>query len=330
MERQNFIPISLELLRIDTILGVDLFLKINQGHVLYRSSKVPFNDKVRRNLISHGVSELYISNTDSDKFARYIENNLSGILNDPLVPPEQKRQLVYDSSINIARDLLQNPSSPTAIKRSTNVVKNMVDLHLKDEGGFQKLVELMPRDYDLIHHSANVATYSVALGKALGVSKSDLYELGLGSLLHDVGKSKIPREILYKPGKLTNDEFNVIKEHVFHGMNIAGTNPVIPKNALTPILWHHERLSGAGYPYGKVQDEIPLYGMITGIADSFDAMTTKRIYQDAVSTFKSLEILLSESDSYDSKVVLELIKLLGPEVSLDKLKAKSGIIVVSH
>lgn len=320
MDNNQFIPINLALLRIDTILGVDLYITTKQGFVLYRSRTVPFNDRVRSNLIDHGVSTLYINDQDADKFTRYVENNLPSILADPMVEPEQKRQLLYESSLNIARDLLQNPTSPDNLKRSSTVVKSMVDLHLKDEGGFKKLVELMPSDYSLVHHSANVATYSVAVGKSLGISKSDLYELGLGALLHDIGKSKIPKDILYKPAKLTSDEYDVIKEHVLHGLNMASGNPVVPKKALIPILWHHERLSGNGYPYGKENEEIPLFGMITAIADSFDAMTTKRVYQNAISTYKTLELLIADSDNYDPKVVYELIKLMGPELAQGKLK----------
>ena len=322
MTENHYFPIDLELLRVDTILGVDLFIKASKDYILYRSRNVPFNDRVRRNLIGHGVKQLFIPAADSEKFSRYIENNLSSILADPLVKPEQKRQLLYESSITIARDLLHDPSSPETLKRSTRIVTGMVDLHLKDEGGFKKIIELMPTDYSLIHHSANVATYSIALGKALGVSRNDLYELGLGALLHDIGKSKIPQEILYKPGKLTSDEFAVVKDHVMHGIDIAAKNPVIPKQALLPILWHHERLSGDGYPYGKSDYEIPLFGLITAVSDSFDAMTTTRVYQNAHSTYNALEILLSENNKYDPRVTLELIKLMGPEQTIKTIKSQ--------
>lgn len=320
MKEHNYIAIDLELLRIDTILGVDLYLKSLREYILYRSRTVPFNDRVRRNLLGHGVGELYILKGDEKKFAQYVENNLSSILDDPNVKIEQKRQMVYESSINIARDLLHNPTSPSIVKRSTKIVRGLVDLHLKDVGGFQKIIELMPADYNVINHSANVATYSIALGKSLGVSKNDLYELGLGALLHDIGKSKIPKEILNKPGKLTAEEFEKVKEHVMLGLNMASGNPVVPRQAILPILWHHERLSGGGYPHGKTKDEIPFFGLITGIADSFDAMTTNRVYQKAQTTFKALEILIGENDHYDRRVLLELLKLMGPAGKMEPLK----------
>jgi len=310
---RDYMAIELECLRVDTILGVDLYLQSSDRFILYRSRNVPFNDKVRKNLLIHGVKQLYIKARDSEKYSRYIENNLSNILADTNVNIEKKRQLVYDSSLTVARELLKDPTSPTTMKRATKIVEGIVDLHQKDTGGFQKIIQLMPFDYSIINHSANVATYSIAVGKSLGIQKNDLYVLGLGALLHDIGKSKIPKELLNKPARLTADEFNKVKEHVVLGMNMASNNPLVPKQSLAPILCHHERLSGIGYPRGIKGNNIPLYGLITGAADSFDAMTTNRVYQKALTTFRALEILLEETDNYDRRVLMELLKLMGPE-----------------
>ena len=325
---RDYMPIDLEYLRVDTILGVDLYLQSSDKFVLYRSRNVSFNDKVRKNLLIHGVKQLYIASSDSEIYSRYIENNLGDILADANVNVEKKRQLVYDSSLKIARELLKDPNSPTTVKRATKIVEGMVDLHQKDTGGFQKIIQLIPFDYNIISHSANVATYSIAVGKSLGIQKNDLYELGLGALLHDIGKSKIPKEILNKPARLTFDEFNKVKEHVVLGMDIASNNPLIPKQSLIPILCHHERLSGIGYPRGIRDNNIPLYGLITGAADSFDAMTTNRVYQKALTTFKALEILLEETDDYDRRVLMELLKLMGPERVLNKQLSEIDLSIV--
>jgi len=325
MSMRDYMEIDLEYLRIDTILGVDLYLQSSNKFILYRSCNVPFNDKVRKNLLIHGVRQLYIASSDSEKYALYVENNLGNILADANVNVEKKRQLVYDSSLTIARELLKDPTSPTTIKRATKIVEGMVDLHQKDTGGFQKIIRLMPFDYNIISHSANVATYSIAVGKSLGIQKNDLYELGLGALLHDIGKSKIPKEILNKPARLSSDEFNKVKEHVVLGMDMAGNNPLVPKQSLVPILYHHERLSGIGYPRGIRENNIPLYGLITGAADSFDAMTTNRVYQKALTTYKALEILLEETDNYDRRVLMELLQLMGP----DKVLKQPGEIDLS-
>lgn len=321
--------VDLDLLRIDTILGVDLYLKGARGYILYRSRHVPFNEKVRRNLLSHGVKNMHILVEDSIKFTRYLENNLSNILADKEIAIEVKRQLVYETSLDIARELIQKPNSIENMKRTTKIVENMVDLHLKDEGGFKKLVELMPNDYKIFSHSVNVSTYSVALGKSLGLfNKTELYELGLGAFLHDIGKSKIPQQILQKPGPLTPSEFKKIKEHVPIGVDIASRIPILPKNAIFPICSHHERITGNGYPHGIVKDEIPLTGLITGVADAFDAMTTHRIYQKAMSSYKALQELLEKKQGFDKHIVLEMIKMLGPELKHEQFKKPEKIIII--
>jgi len=327
MNNPEFIVVNLDLLRVDTILGVDLYLKGPRGYILYRSRHVPFNDKVRRNLLGHGVKDMYILIEDSSKFTRYLENNLSNILDDKEIAIEVKRQLVYETSLDIARELIHKPDSIETMKRTTKIVENMVDLHLKDDGGFKKLVELMPRDYRIFSHSVNVSTYSVALGKSLGMfNKNELYELGLGAFLHDIGKSKIPQRILKKPGHLTPEEFERIKEHVQLGVDIASRIPVLPKNAILPILMHHERIIGTGYPGGKIKDDIPLTGLITGVADAFDAMTTNRVYQKAMSSYGALQELLEKKQGFDKQIVLEMIKLLGPEIKSNKYQQPIKII----
>jgi putative nucleotidyltransferase with HDIG domain len=319
MKWPDYLEIDLELLRIDTILGFDLFLPGPRGLILYRSRNVPFNERVRQNLLYHGVKSLYMPARDIEKYTAYIENNLSNIIADPNVKIETKCQLLYDTSVNIAKELLLEPTSLKAVKRSAKAVENMVDLYLKDEGGIKKIIELMPEDYKLYTHSTNVATLSIAIGRSLGVfSKADLYELGLGALLHDIGKSQVPQAILLKPGPLTPDEFETVKQHVRFGCYMVEGNPIVPRQALIPIMWHHERLSGEGYPLGKGHGEIPLFGMVTAVADSFDAMTSNRVYQKAMSSFKAMEVLMSETNSYDPRVVKEMLKLLGPSQTKPK------------
>jgi putative nucleotidyltransferase with HDIG domain len=314
MRNQEFIEIDLELLRIDTILGFDLYLAGPNDYILYRSRNVPFNERVRQNLIGHGVKALYLPGRDMGKFTSYIENNLSNIVTDPHIKTEVKCQILYDASVNIARDLLFDPGSLTIVKRSAKVVENMVDLYLKDEGGIKKIIEIMPEDYQLYTHCTNVSILSVALGKSLGVlTKNELYELGLGALLHDIGKSKVPRHILNKPGPLSPDEFSEVKQHVRYGCCMVENNPVVPRQALQAIQSHHERLSGTGYPSGQGAGNIPLFGLITGVADSFDAMTSNRTYQKAMTSFKAMDILLSEPHNYEKKIVFEMLNLLGPD-----------------
>jgi len=130
-------------------------------------------------------------------------------------------------------------------------------------------------------HCGRVAEYAVAVARQLGLDGDELTTIELGAYLHDLGKIKVPHEILNKPGKLTSEEFEVIKQHPTWGVDLlAGIE--FPWKIKPIILWHHERFDGTGYPHGLKGDEIPLAAQILCIADVYDALTTNRSYRAAM------------------------------------------------
>ena len=138
-------------------------------------------------------------------------------------------------------------------------------------------------------HSDRVSEYSVLLGNKLGLSDEDINTLKIGGLFHDIGKIGVPDSILLKPSKLTDDEYSEIKNHPSIGAHIL-SNATIFQNVIPIVKHHHERYDGNGYP-GKLKGEdIPFLSRITAVADSFDAMTSKRTYRDSL----SLDIVKSE------------------------------------
>ncbi|HYK64588.1 MAG TPA: HD domain-containing phosphohydrolase, partial [Patescibacteria group bacterium] len=122
-------------------------------------------------------------------------------------------------------------------------------------------------------HSGRVAKYSTILGEGLGLSADDLDRLRISALLHDVGKIGVDDRVLKKPGKLTNEEFDLMKQHTVKGANIMRPVPQL-KDVLPGIELHHERMSGQGYPYGLQGDQIPMMARIIAVADTLDAITT--------------------------------------------------------
>lgn len=138
-------------------------------------------------------------------------------------------------------------------------------------------------------HSDRVSEYSVLLGNKLGLSDEDINTLKIGGLFHDIGKIGVPDSILLKPSKLTDDEYSEIKNHPSIGAHIL-SNATIFQSVIPIVKHHHERYDGNGYP-GKLKGEdIPFLARIAAVADSFDAMTSKRTYRDSL----SLDIVKSE------------------------------------
>lgn len=159
-------------------------------------------------------------------------------------------------------------------------------------------------------HTERVIEYSNKIGKEMGLSISVLDELELIASLHDIGKIGIPEEILTKQGKLTNEEFDIMKTHVDKGFRIAQTSSALA-HISRGILTHHERYDGTGYPLGLKGEEIPLTARIVSIADSYDAMISHRVYRKAMSKEAAIEeIRKNKGTQFDPKIAEIFIRIL--------------------
>jgi putative nucleotidyltransferase with HDIG domain len=155
-------------------------------------------------------------------------------------------------------------------------------------------------------HSGRVAKYSGLIGRELGLSAEELDKLRVAALLHDVGKIGVEDRVLKKPGALTPEEFDLMKQHTVKGANIM--RPVSQLKEMLPgIELHHEHMDGRGYPYGLQGQQIPLMARIIGVADTLDAMTTNRPYQTAMDIEFALNRIKSLTGSkFDAVVVTAL------------------------
>ena len=173
-------------------------------------------------------------------------------------------------------------------------------------------------------HSGRVAKYSMIIGEYLALNAQDLDNLRISALLHDVGKIGVDDRVLKKPGKLDEEEFALMKQHPVKGANIM--RPVAQLKEMLPgIELHHERMDGAGYPYGLPGDQIPMMARITAVADTFDAMTTNRPYQSAMDLEFALERIRSLAISkFDPAVV----KALESAIADGRLRLTAALVEV--
>ncbi|MEE8577819.1 MAG: HD domain-containing phosphohydrolase [candidate division Zixibacteria bacterium] len=310
---QKYLPIFLDSLRIDSVLDFDLYIQVNGRLVLYRSADLPFTDRTKAKLVDNKVDRLFITNENRSHYQRYIETNLDKILEDSSVPEEKKAGILYDTSTNLVKDVLANPSFGENIKRSKDLVTNTVGYVLQGREAFLNLLKITSFDYYTYTHSVNVCTFSIALAQQIGINDEEsLNELGVGALLHDVGKSRISERILHKHGPLSPIEFEIIKNHPKWGVEVLTETNAIYDSSYYPVLQHHERGDKQGYPEGLSLDEMHQFSKIVAIADSFDAMTTERVYQKAMNTFPAMKILMSLKGAYDDELMRSFIELMGP------------------
>ncbi|MFQ5737696.1 MAG: HD-GYP domain-containing protein [Acidobacteriota bacterium] len=320
---QTFVAVPLFSVRLEDILDFDLYLKSESSFVLYRAARIPFNPVRRDRLLANQVDHLYILVDQVSKYHLYLENNLANLLADPQIPPEKKARILYDASSGIVKSVLVNPNLGKNIHRCRKVVSSTVHYLLQGQEAFHELLKLGSFDYHTYTHSVQVSTYSIALARQLGIEDEEfLNELGLAGLIHDVGKSRVSKKILLKPGALTEAEFEVIKHHPQWGVDILGPNKAIPKACRHAVLEHHERGDRSGYPRRLSLNELHPYSKIVAICDCFDAMTTKRVYKNAFSPYRALQIMVSAKGTLDSVFLRNFIELLGPDGLRAKARAK--------
>jgi len=274
---------------------------------------LPFTERTRQKLIDNKVDRLYITNDNRARYQIYIEKNLDKILTDTKIREEKKAGILYETSTSLVRDVLNNPTYGDNIKRSQNLVSNTIGYILKGRQAFLNLLKITSFDYYTYTHSVNVCTFAIALAQQLGFKDEEfLNELGVGALLHDVGKSKISERILNKRSALNQIEFEIMKKHPKWGVEILAETDQIAQTSYFPVLQHHERGDRRGYPSRLSLDEVHIHSKIVAIVDSFDAMTTERVYQKAIDTFPALKIMFNLKGAYDERILTTFVELMGP------------------
>lgn len=174
-------------------------------------------------------------------------------------------------------------------------------------------------------HSLNVSLLCSLIGNWLGLSPAQKRTLSYCGLLHDIGKSKIPNEILYKPGPLTPSEYEEMKKHSLYGYKILEGNIAISRDILLAVLMHHEREDGSGYPLGLKGDRISFYAKVTAIADVFDAMTSDRVYRRRQTCFDVFEMFESEYlTKCDANILLTFLSRIASYYVGSNVKLSDG------
>jgi HD-GYP domain-containing protein (c-di-GMP phosphodiesterase class II) len=167
-------------------------------------------------------------------------------------------------------------------------------------------------DYDY-YHAANVMMLSLVLGIKLGIAGDKLFELGIASLVHDVGNAFIPSDILNKPGELTPEEFAIVKSHAEKGFEYLRNYYDLSPAACNGALQHHENYDGTGYPGNLRKNKISLFGRIIALTDVFDALISRRPYRHALHPYQALDIIRQKSDrKFDPEIVYTIEKVIAP------------------
>ena len=232
----------------------------------------------------------------------------------PLAQGLAEAKTLYRDCLAIARDVLREVRNggEVNVAASETLIDDVITSAVHNRDALVALAKLRVHDAYTFTHGVNVAVLAVAFGAALGISPQGLKQLGLAGLFHDLGKTGVPDAILNKPGPLSAQEFERIREHPAHGCRLlAGRG--LPEAVLRGVGEHHEKADGSGYPRGLVGEDIHPFGRVLGVADVFDALTSRRSYKEAMLPTRALGVLYGmRGRDFPAQLVERFIKFLGP------------------
>lgn len=265
---------------------------LQPGMVIARTVYSPFGEPLLKKGIE--VRSAYINNLKRLGInAVYVEDErMEGAEAQEIISEESKLE-----AKQVMREYKNCVTTKSVYREMERPILNVVDKIIYEvinkDNVVLDLYDIKTADSYTYDHCLSVGTLSVILGIKHGLTYDELLQVGLGSFLHDLGKNKVPPQILNKNGSLTSKEFNYIKEHPLSGYNKFKKSPIYSEIAGNIILQHHERYEGHGYPYGLKRSQISPYAQIVAISDVYDAITSDRPYRKAFAPHEAIEMFLA-------------------------------------
>jgi len=304
-------------MQINEKISADLYIKHKDKLEVYLPRDIIYTSEHFQEIRQKGIARFYVRGKDKKKLDKYTAQHIDKILSNPDVPSKVKADAFYRTSADTMKQAFEDPQAEhlDEIKKS---VKPMLKNIMHNEEILKDLFTITQHDYYTYTHSVNVGIFASALAVKyyngnINRLDMDMEKLSYGYFLHDIGKARIPLEVLNKPGKLSEDEWVVMKMHPEWGYSILMETGHLTDEAAYIALQHHEQLDGTGYPFGKKGNSIHPCARICAIADTFDALTSARPYKGAITPYEALKLMQKETlYDFDYNLLSTFIKLLAP------------------
>ncbi len=294
--RDNYCrPISIACITPMTFPDVALYMKSGINFVLYKPHDRPFTEDDRVRLIRNQVEFLYVRTGDMEAISEFIEAGIGTLLNDKEISSFTKGQLLYQTTINYAMDIFEVPEKSLNVERCKNLLRHLMGHIGNDPNSLAALQSLISHNYYIFVHSVQVTALTLLMHATVyDLTKSELEDVGVGALLHDLGMIFISNKILDKPDPLNDVEYYKVKQHAQKGYECLRDLGDFSEITLSAVRHHHERFDGEGYPSGLKGDKISRTAQVLAICDVFSALTSDRVYKKAVSQAEALKTMSTE------------------------------------
>jgi len=302
------LKISIGQIAAGAILAQDIYT--GDGRILL-SRGTPFRDSFKMRLEAAGIRDVHIEDENGDQTCE------TAILQDPILALQEVVRIddvIYEKTRRQAeRQIMKTmirigSMRPGHLERIMKAVESIMKQLLEQTDMVLSLSKLRSIDDYTYEHSVNVCVISIVIGLEMGLEKDALRELGIGAILHDIGKVGVDERIIKKPGRLSREEFDEVKLHTELGYQILRGNG-LSEDVARIALYHHERIDGSGYPHHLDGRAIPLYARIVAVADFYDAITNDRIYRRKMSPENAYrEVIRTASNHLDEILVEKFLK----------------------
>jgi putative nucleotidyltransferase with HDIG domain len=302
------------------------------------------NDRMVEKVISHGIQEVYIDTikgldisegVPEEEAEKEIDDSIKRAVLEterlprfdaapvkvadykdgaPLKEELDRARLVRDQANRVVTEIMRDArlGKQVQMEEVDHVVHGMVDSVLNNKHALMALTRIKKKDEYTFLHSVSVCVLMISFCKTMGLDKITMNQVGVGALLHDVGKMKVPQDLLNRNDKLNDEEFELVKEHVVFGRKILEETRGIPAPSMAIAVQHHERWDGSGYPESLKGDEISTFGQMAAVVDVYDAITSNRVYHKRIEPADALKKIYEwKGRHFNVDIVQNYIKCIG-------------------
>ncbi len=304
MENTKFFRIRISTIIPDQNTTFDVFIHLHGRHVLYLRAGDHLS---REKIMSLDRADIFFV---PEEQRQAYKDFVHGQLNDGALDTLTKATILRESSLTLAEEIFEHPDVSRALNDAKELIKQFIDFMDQEPEGMAHLVGLSSHDFYTYNHSLDVSIYSLGLGGVVGFSGDELSELGRGALFHDIGKRNVNVEIICKKGPLNDVEWAQMQKHPQYGLKILSEYSCT--EAMRACCFeHHESFLGNGYPQQLTGPEIHPMARIVAITDTYDALTTKRSYNQPMSPTDALEFMKTKlGGKYDPDLLDAMYSVL--------------------
>lgn len=307
-ELAKYFRIRLSTIHAEKVTQFDIFVQVDGRMIRYLRAGDKLGDGKIQTLHSRDTgNSFFVLTEDKEKYRDWVREEMNRIDLDPY----SKAKILRESSVAIMEDLFENPDVNKALDDSRPIVTDFIKYMETEPQAMQFLISLSGHDFYTYNHSLDVSIYSLGLGAVLGFKGTDLEELGVASIFHDIGKRNVSLDILCKKGGLDEAEWEQMKRHPTYGLQILNQHPNISDAIKAACFEHHESWSGNGYPQQISGEEIHPFARIVAITDTYDAMTTQRSYNVPLAPADALKMMKEKlAGRYDPDMLKAMYAVL--------------------